>query len=170
MFRDLHDGHVKPTFFWLEARLQIFQEAIRVARSAREGNDIFAGRTLFVGCPLGARPVSSARFAVASTFAFLAVVFDPTGFSPSESASAFRLLELAARFGGIEKDVMCVANKEERGREYDAMTKLRKSDITCLITCTVRVNPFNHPVRNDGDGEGVNHSPRNRTYTSLERG
>lgn len=114
--------------------------------------------------------MSSARFAVASTFAFLAVVFDPTGFSPSESASAFRLLELAARFGGIEKDVMCVANKEERGREYDAMTKLRKSDITCLITCTVRVNPFNHPVRNDGDGEGVNHSPRNRTYTSLERG
>lgn len=105
---------------------------MRVARSERGENDIFAGRTLFVGCPLGARPVSSARFGDASTFAFLVVVFDPTGFPPSESASAFRLLELAARFGGIDKGVTCVAqdfNKEEKGRER-ATTKLRKRDIT----------------------------------------
>ena len=104
---------------------------MRVARSERGGNDIFTGRTLFVGCPLGARPVPSARFGDGSTFAFL-VVLDATGFSPSESDSAFRLLEPAARFGGIDKNVAWVAqgfNKEQRGRER-TMTKLRKMDIT----------------------------------------
>lgn len=101
---------------------------MRVARSERGGNDIFTGSTLFVGCPLGARPVPSARFGDGSTFAFL-VVFDPMA---SESDSAFRLLELAARFGGIDKSVTWVAkdfNKGQRGRE-PAMTKLRKMDMT----------------------------------------
>ena len=92
--------------------------------------------------------MSSVRLGVASTFAFLVVAFDPTGFSPSESTSAFRLLELAARFGGIDKGVTCVANKEERGREY-ATTKLRKCDITRDASIT---------LFDDGDGEGVNHS------------
>ena len=144
MFRGLHNGRVKPTFFWLEARLQIFQEAMRVVRSERGGNDIFTGRTLFVGCPLGARPVPSARFGAASTFAFLVVVLELMGFSPSESDSAFRLLELAARFGGIDKTVERMVqdfNKEQRGRERErAVTKLRKMDITrrvdtSSITC-----------------------------------
>ena len=143
---------------------------MRVARSERGGNNIFAGRTLFVGCPLGARPVSSARFGVASTFAFLAVVFDPMGFSPSESASAFRLLELAARFGGIDKNkgVTCVANKEERGRERErGTTKLRKRYITGRDARLV--DPLN--LRNDGDYQGVNHSPRDMLiHASLERG
>jgi hypothetical protein len=111
VFRELHDRRVKHTFFWLEARLQIFQEAMRVARSERGGNDIFAGRTLFVGCPLGARLVSSARFGAASIFAFLVAVFAPTGFSPFNSASAFRLLELAARFGGMDKSVTWVVEE-----------------------------------------------------------
>lgn len=104
---------------------------MRVTRSERGGNDIFTGRTLFVGCPLGARPLSSAGVGAAETFVFLAVL-DPMGFPPSESDSAFRLLELAARFGGIDKSVTGVAqdlNKEQRGRER-VMTKLRKMDIT----------------------------------------
>jgi hypothetical protein len=133
VFRELHDRRVEHTFFWLEARLQIFQEAMRVARSERGGNVIFSGRTLFVGCPLGARPVSSVRFVVASNFAFLVAVFDPTGFSPSESASVFRLLELAARFGGIDKSVTWVMqelNEERRGLERAiTKTELRKRDI-----------------------------------------
>lgn len=88
------------TFFWLEARLHIFQEAMRNVPLARGGNEIWAGRTLFVGCPFGARPVSSA--AAAATFAFF-VCSDPTDFSPSGFESAFRLPELTdtARFGGI---------------------------------------------------------------------
>ena len=87
------------TFFWLEARLHIFQEAMRNVPLARGGNEISAGRTLFVGCPFGARPVSSAA---AATFAFFAGS-DPTDFSPSGFESAFRLPELTdtARFGGI---------------------------------------------------------------------
>lgn len=88
---------------------------MRVACSERTGNDIFIGRTLFVGCPLGAKPVpSSVRFGDASNFAFL-VVLDATGFSESDSDSAVRLLELAARFGGIDKSVAWVVqdfNKE----------------------------------------------------------
>jgi len=90
---------------------------MRIARSERGGNEIFTGRTLIVGCPLGARLVPSARFGAASTFAFLVVVLNPTGFSPSESDSAFRLLELAARFGGIDKTVRWVVQdfyKEQR--------------------------------------------------------
>lgn len=89
------------TFFWLEARPQIFQEAIRAVPSTRGGNEILTGRTLFVGCPFGARPVCSAEEpGAAVTFAFF-VCSDPTDFSPSGSESAFRLPELTARFGGI---------------------------------------------------------------------
>ena len=91
---------------------------MRVVRSERGGNEIFTGRTLFVGCPLGASPVSSVS---ASTFACLVVFFDPTGFSPSESDSAFRLFELAARFGGIDKSVTWVAEDLNKER---ATTKL----------------------------------------------
>jgi hypothetical protein len=87
------------TFLLLAARPQIFQEAIRVTPSARGGNEILTGRTLFVGCPFGARPVCSAESG-AATFAFL-VCSDPTDFSPSGTESAFRLPELTARFGGI---------------------------------------------------------------------
>ncbi len=88
------------TFFWLAARPQIFQEAIRVAPLALGGNEILTGRTLFVGCPLGARPVCSAESGAVVFFAFF-VCSDPTDFSPSGSESAFRLPELTARFGGI---------------------------------------------------------------------
>jgi hypothetical protein len=88
------------TFFWLEARPHIFQEAIRDVPSTRGGNEILAGRTLFVGCPFGARPVCSAEPDAAVTFAFF-VCSDPTDFSPSGSESAFRLPELTARFGGM---------------------------------------------------------------------
>ncbi len=87
------------TFLWLAARPQIFQEAIRVAPSARGGNEILTGRTLFVGCPFGARPVCSAESG-AATFAFF-VCSDPMDFSPSGTESAFRLPELTARFGGM---------------------------------------------------------------------
>src|SRR6266702_3269957 len=62
------------------------------------------------------------------------------GFSPSESDSAFRLLELAARFGGIDKTVERMVqdfNKEQRGRERErAVTKLRKMDITRRVDTT----------------------------------
>src|SRR6266851_2750060 len=83
---------------------------MRVAPSARGGNEILTGRTLFVGCPFGASPscCSAGLLAPAAvgaaTFAFLVFVcgLDPTGCSPSsESDSAFRLPELTARFCGM---------------------------------------------------------------------
>ena len=67
--------------------------------STRGGNEILTGRTLFVGCPFGARAVCSAESGTA-TFAFF-VCSDPTDSSPSGAESAFRLPELTARFGGI---------------------------------------------------------------------
>jgi hypothetical protein len=96
----------------------MFQEAIRVAPSARGGNEILTGRTLFVGCPFGARPVCSAESG-AATFAFL-VCSDPTDFSPSGTESAFRLPELTARFGGMvgtKYEVKGDLNERERKRE-----------------------------------------------------
>jgi hypothetical protein len=77
----------------------MFQDAIRDVFSARGGNDILTGRTLFVGCPFGARVVSSAGLDALS-FAFF-VFTDASGCSPSESERAFLLLELAARFCDI---------------------------------------------------------------------
>ena len=79
------------------------------------------GRTLFVGCPFGARPVCSAAESDASTFAFL-VCSDPTDFSPSGTESAFRLPELTARFGGIvgtKYGVKGDLNKRQSGGRID---------------------------------------------------
>lgn len=57
------------------------------------------GRTLFVGCPFGARPFCSAGSLAAGTATFAFFVFlAPADFSPSESGVAFRLVELTARF------------------------------------------------------------------------
>ena len=112
------------TFFWLEARLHIFQDAIRVAFSARGGNEILTGRTLFVGCPFGASAFCSAAGSLAGTaaLAFFACCLDPTGFSPSESEDAFRLLELTARccgmvvmIGGVKQDL----NERRYGSRID---------------------------------------------------
>lgn len=67
------------------------------------------GRTLFVGCPFGARPFCSVASPAAgtATFAFFDFV-PPAGFSPSESEVAFRFVELTERFCGmvgISKDL-----------------------------------------------------------------
>jgi hypothetical protein len=132
------------TFFWLEARPQIFQEAIRVAPSARGGNEMLTGRTLFVGCPFGARPVSSAELG-AVTFAFF-VCSDP---SPSGSESAFRFPELTARFwlfGGIRGRMYGVKQdltERQSGRRVDrarVMTKLYKMAIQLRDSTRQRVN------------------------------
>jgi hypothetical protein len=81
------------------------------------------GRTLFVGCPFGARPVCSAAEleSVAATFAFF-VCSDPVDFSPSGAESAFRLPELTARFGGIvgtKYEVKGDLNERQSGRRID---------------------------------------------------
>lgn len=111
------------TFLWLEARPQIFQEAIRVVPSARGGNVILTGRTLFVGCPFGARPVCSAELG-SVTFAF----FDS---SPSGSESAFRLPELTARFGGMRRATYGVTqnlnNERRSGVRVDRARVMTKS-------------------------------------------
>ncbi len=116
------------TFFWLEARPHIFQEAIRVAPSAHGGNEILTGRTLFVGCPFGARPVCSADSG-AVTFAFF-VCSDPTDFSPSGSDSAFRLLELTVRFEGMVRttyEVKRDLKKRQSGGRIDRKTAIQFS-------------------------------------------
>jgi len=98
----------------------IFQDAIRVAPSARGGNEILTGRTLFVGCPFGARPVCSAGSLAAgtATFAFFVLVLSaPAGFSPSESGVAFRLVELTARFCGMV-GTMYGIRKDPNERRY----------------------------------------------------
>jgi hypothetical protein len=77
----------------------MFQDAIRDVFSTRGGNDILTGTTLFVGCPFGARVASSAEFDTLS-FAFF-VFTDASGCWPSETETAFLLLELAARFCAI---------------------------------------------------------------------
>jgi hypothetical protein len=111
-------GRCHLTFFWLEARLHIFQDAMRVAFSARGGNEILTGRTLFVGCPLGASTFCPAAgsLAGAATLAFF-VCLDPTGFSPSESEDAFRLLELTARCCGMG-EIMCGVKQDLNERRY----------------------------------------------------
>ena len=123
---NLRNAHLRLlchlTFFWLEARPQIFHEAMRDVPLARGGKEISMGRTLFVGCPFEARPVSSETV----TFAFL-VCSDPTGFSPAGSASAFRLPELTARFGGIVYRVKQDRNEGRSGSRVEReqlMTKL----------------------------------------------
>jgi len=96
----------------------MFQDAIRVAFSARGGNEILTGRTLFVGCPFGASAFCSAAgsLAGAATLAFFACL-DPTGFSPSESEDAFRLLELTTRCCGMT-GIMCGVKQDLNERRY----------------------------------------------------
>jgi hypothetical protein len=86
--------------------------------SARGGNDILIGRTLFVGCPLGARPVSSAEL---DGFAFAFFVFtDISGCSPSESEPAFfRLPELLACFCGMAGAIKEVEQNLNEGDEIN---------------------------------------------------
>jgi hypothetical protein len=125
------------TFLWLEARPQIFQEAIRVAPSARGGNEILTGRTLFVGCPFGARPVCSAESGTA-TFAF----FVCSDFSPSGAESAFRLPELTARFNGMvgtKYEVKKSLDKRRSGGRIGRTRVMTKWKRTAIQYATQRV-------------------------------
>ena len=110
----------------------MFQDAIRDVFSARGGNDILTGRTLFVGCPFGARVVSSAELDTLS-FTFFAFT-DTSGFSPSESEPAFLFLELAARFCGIVgsmKEVEQDLNERLNGDEMNGKrVTTQRQDIT----------------------------------------
>lgn len=105
---------------------------MRDAPLARGGNDILTGRTLFVGCPFGARPDCSAGFG-AVTFAFFDCL-DPTSFSLSETDAAFRLLELTARFCDIIGTTYGVKQglKERCGNRIDrrAMIAIQLRDAT----------------------------------------